>query len=86
MAASPQNPLAPPILITQHMPEHFTKTWADRMNSLCRISVKEADRRETRYQAKGRIWCFTLNRRWVRDAAFGGNWARFINHTCTPNC
>ena len=51
-----------------------------------KISTKEADRREHRYQAKGRIWCFTLNRRWVRDAAVGGNWARFINHTCRPNC
>jgi two-component system, chemotaxis family, protein-glutamate methylesterase/glutaminase len=36
-------PHAPPVLITQHMPERFTKTWADRMNSLCRISVKEAE-------------------------------------------
>jgi two-component system chemotaxis response regulator CheB len=36
-------PNTPPILITQHMPEHFTKTWADRMNGLCRISVKEAE-------------------------------------------
>jgi two-component system chemotaxis response regulator CheB len=35
-------PNTPPILITQHMPERFTKTWADRMNTLCRISVKEA--------------------------------------------
>ena len=35
-------PNTPPILITQHMPERFTKTWADRMNSLCRILVKEA--------------------------------------------
>ncbi len=35
-------PNTPPILITQHMPERFTKTWADRLNSLCRISVKEA--------------------------------------------
>ncbi len=32
----------PPILITQHMPPRFTKTWADRLNSLCRLSVKEA--------------------------------------------
>ncbi len=32
----------PPILITQHMPERFTKTWADRMNKICRIAVKEA--------------------------------------------
>ena len=36
-------PNTPPILITQHMPEHFTKTWADRLNSLSRISVKEAE-------------------------------------------
>ncbi|MDH5667612.1 MAG: chemotaxis response regulator protein-glutamate methylesterase [Nitrospira sp.] len=36
-------PNTPPILITQHMPERFTRTWADRMNSLCRISVKEAE-------------------------------------------
>ncbi len=35
-------PNTPPILITQHMPERFTKTWADRLNSLSRISVKEA--------------------------------------------
>ena len=36
-------PNTPPVLITQHMPERFTKTWADRMNTLCRISVKEAE-------------------------------------------
>lgn len=36
-------PNTPPILITQHMPERFTKTWAERMNGLCRISVKEAE-------------------------------------------
>jgi len=36
-------PNTPPILITQHMPERFTKTWANRMNSLCRIAVKEAE-------------------------------------------
>ncbi len=36
-------PNTPPILVTQHMPERFTKTWADRMNSLCRIAVKEAE-------------------------------------------
>lgn len=36
-------PNTPPVLITQHMPERFTKTWADRMNGLCRISVKEAE-------------------------------------------
>jgi two-component system, chemotaxis family, protein-glutamate methylesterase/glutaminase len=35
-------PNTPPILITQHMPERFTKTWAERLNGLSRISVKEA--------------------------------------------
>ena len=28
------------------MPEHFTKSFADRLNSLCRISVKEAEHNE----------------------------------------
>jgi len=33
----------PAILITQHMPEAFTKSFAARLNSLCRITVKEAE-------------------------------------------
>jgi len=32
----------PGILITQHMPAGFTKSFADRLDSLCKISVKEA--------------------------------------------
>ncbi len=36
-------PNTPPILVTQHMPERFTKTFADRLNGLCRIKVKEAE-------------------------------------------
>ena len=35
-------PNTPPILMTQHMPEHFTKTFANRLNELCQIQVKEA--------------------------------------------
>lgn len=35
-------PDSPGILITQHMPEGFTKSFANRLNSLCRISVVEA--------------------------------------------
>ena len=34
----------------------------------------------------GHIWCFKLNRLYARDAAVGGNVARFINHSCRPNC
>jgi SET domain-containing protein len=51
-----------------------------------KISWKESDKREKKYLKKGCIWCFILNRRWVRDAAVGGNIARFINHKCKPNC
>lgn len=35
-------PDCPGILITQHMPEAFTLAFANRLDSLCRISVKEA--------------------------------------------
>ena len=36
-------PNTPPIVITQHMPERFTKTFANRLDELCQISVKEAE-------------------------------------------
>jgi len=51
-----------------------------------KIPNKESLKREDRYLKKGHIWCFKLNRLSVRDAAVGGNIARFINHSCTPNC
>jgi len=33
----------PGILITQHMPEGFTRSFANRLDKLCKISVKEAE-------------------------------------------
>lgn len=51
-----------------------------------KITTSESRRREERYRTRGEIWCFKLNRRWVIDAAVGGNLARFINHACRPNC
>ena len=50
------------------------------------VSQAEASRREARYLPRHRIWIFTINTRWARDAAFGGNVARYINHACHPNC
>ncbi len=32
-----------PILIVQHMPKNFTRTFAERLNQLCKLEVKEAE-------------------------------------------
>lgn len=34
--------MSPGIVIVQHMPEHFTAAFADRLNGLCQIEVREA--------------------------------------------
>ena len=34
-------------VIVQHMPENFTRAFANRLNSLCRVSVKEAEDNDT---------------------------------------
>lgn len=41
LTALPAN--MPPIVITQHMPEMFTKSFAQRLDSLCKLTVKEAE-------------------------------------------
>jgi SET domain-containing protein len=46
----------------------------------------ECEEREERYLREGCVWVFKVNRAWSRDAAVGGNIARFINHACEPNC
>lgn len=51
-----------------------------------KISTKEGARRGPEQESRGHIWLFVVNSRWVRDAEVGGNVARFINHTCQPNC
>jgi two-component system chemotaxis response regulator CheB len=40
-------PDAPGIVIVQHMPELFTRAFANRLDGLCRISVKEAEPNDT---------------------------------------
>jgi len=40
-------PDSPGIVIVQHMPEVFTRSFADRLNELCQISVKEAEDNDT---------------------------------------
>jgi two-component system chemotaxis response regulator CheB len=40
-------PDAPGIVIVQHMPELFTRAFANRLDGLCRITVKEAETNDT---------------------------------------
>ena len=51
-----------------------------------KISNQVSLKREMRYMKTGHIWCFKLTNRTVIDAAVGSNDARFINHSCRPNC
>jgi SET domain-containing protein len=51
-----------------------------------KISNQESLKRERRYIRNGHIWCFKLTNRTVVDAGVGGNVARYINHSCEPNC
>jgi SET domain-containing protein len=50
------------------------------------IDNKSSEKREDQYLNEGCIWVFRVNRNWSRDANVGGNIARFINHSCRPNC
>jgi hypothetical protein len=52
-----------------------------------RISNAEADRRyDDESMPEHHTFLFILNSRTCIDAAVGGNIARFINHSCDPNC
>ena len=52
-----------------------------------RIRLIMADPRERHYESR-KIGCymFRLDDDWVVDATMRGNAARFINHSCDPNC
>jgi hypothetical protein len=52
-----------------------------------RVSHAEADRRyEDKDSSDNHTFLFTVDTRTVIDAGVGGNAARFINHSCDPNC
>jgi two-component system chemotaxis response regulator CheB len=45
LSALPPN--APGVCVVQHMPEHFTRSFANRLNELCAVEVKEAENGDT---------------------------------------
>ncbi|MEN8118929.1 MAG: chemotaxis response regulator protein-glutamate methylesterase [Bacteroidota bacterium] len=46
---------SPGIVIVQHMPEHFTRSFAERLNDICKISVKEAEDGDSVLQGRALI-------------------------------
>jgi SET domain-containing protein len=51
-----------------------------------RITHAAADRRYAGSADSGHTFLFTLNERYIIDANVDGNDARWINHSCAPNC
>ena len=51
-----------------------------------RLTHAQADRLYANTSDSGHTFLFTLNDRYVIDANSEGNIARWINHSCTPNC
>lgn len=51
-----------------------------------RLTHAEADERYGDNHYGGHTFLFTLNEHYVIDGADGGNAARWINHSCAPNC
>ncbi|MBN2486588.1 MAG: chemotaxis response regulator protein-glutamate methylesterase [Bacteroidales bacterium] len=45
----------PGVVIVQHMPENFTRSFAERLNSICKIEVKEAQNGDTVTRGKALI-------------------------------
>lgn len=51
-----------------------------------RRTHEEVDEGDTGDIESGHTFLFTLNDEYVIDANYGGNSARWINHSCDPNC
>jgi len=51
---------SPGMVIVQHMPENFTRSFAERLNSLCKVTVKEAENNDS--VVRGRVLIAPGNR------------------------
>jgi len=59
----------PPIVMVQHMPEGFTKAFADRLDRLCKIAVKEAEDGDALLPGRALLAPGNRHMRLVRDGA-----------------
>ena len=66
----------PPIVMVQHMPEGFTKAFADRLDRLCRIAVKEAEDGDALVPGRALLAPGNRHMRLVRDG--GGAASKWI--------
>ena len=62
----------PPILMVQHMPEGFTKAFADRLNGLCQIEVKEAEDGDAVIPGRALLAPGNRHMRLVRESSASG--------------
>jgi len=85
----------PPFLEVRRSPIHGSGVFAARAIAAGielieyrgkRITHAAADRRYAGSADSGHTFLFTLNERYIVDANVDGNDARWINHSCTPNC
>jgi hypothetical protein len=51
-----------------------------------RIDSAEAHRRYGDNHELGETYLFAVNAHWLIDGNVGGSSARFVNHSCAPNC
>ena len=63
----------PPIVMVQHMPEGFTKAFADRLDRLCKIRVKEAQDGDPLIAGCALLAPGNRHMRLVRDGAASSN-------------
>ncbi len=65
--------------IIEYVGEKITKTESDRRGALCLDNSKKS-------KEHGSVYIFELNRRHDIDGNVAYNTAKYINHSCHPNC
>ena len=73
---------APAVLVTQHMPEAFTKSFAARLDTLCRMSVKEAEHAER--VLPGHVYVAPGNAHMLLERS-GANYVIALDHSAPYN-